>query len=165
MLFVKLVVFNNIPHKSVKKIVSVLAALKFNFERRRNMIKKTILIFAVLAALLISTQVAFAAERKVKEQGNSAANESKTMYKAKSYAYPGGGTWNYGSSIYYNKKYVWSYYYNSLSYHSSASQIGRAGQKGYRFSQSGITAPKKWSYSSVSGPKNYQGYAYWYTYY
>ncbi len=68
----------------------------------------------------------------------------------------GGGTWDYGTSLYsLTKKKVWSNYLHPTKNHHSSCSIGA------NMSSSGVVAPKSTSFSSAVGDLNDSTQAYW----
>lgn len=69
----------------------------------------------------------------------------------------GGGTWNYGTSVTGDQKYVWSNYVHPTKYHSSTAIIGSKNVK--KFANATV-----WSNANATDNKSNTGYTYYATY-
>lgn len=120
------------------------------------MFKRRFLSTIVASAVLVLAFASLAMAADTKKPTSGSIDLTNTQVTPLTSVSVGGGTWDYGTSLYgLTQKKVWSNYWHPTSYHHSSCTIGA------NFSSSGITAPGLTSFSSAVGGWFDSTNAYW----
>jgi len=112
------------------------------------MFKRRFLITMLIGAMLT---LSFGAPAMAASGSAVFTNEEVTPF---SISYPGGGTWDTGTTVTGTQKHVWSYYLHPTNCHSATARIQTNEDKDY-------ASAGNWAEADVYGDPDYTGYTWW----